>query len=281
MNAYFNATGNNPSINDFASKFNTYSSQLERSIDQAQGVPAQVDTTIIQNVKANTVNVSTALAQVNDAIQDAVNSTRGALNQAVGISNGAASSAQEAAPIGLRLINDARQYAGQVYGNNGLTCSGLILQIAKAENLTIPDVPIGTPHSTPYWFAHGLGNDFARIYSNEVTLGDIIDDEIDRTINLLPGDIIIGDADTPGGEGHAALFDSVIKINGHSYMIVFDAEKPSVGWCISFTSGDPTKDTGSPCDGFDFLGHSIGQHVAHFQWADYHEVKVFRAKTNK
>jgi hypothetical protein len=251
---YLGQTGKTGALGAFSASFFQYADELKESVAQSQAVPGQIDTAIISNLKPAVSNDVLSLNQI------------------------AADLASP--PAGIQLLNIAARYTGDPYVSHGMDCSRLVALAAKNANIPIPDVPLGIPHSTPYWFAHGLGDNFTQLAggSGGVTLARLIDAEINGSITLPPGAVIVADSDIPGAEGHAALFEAVLKMNDQHRMIVFDANGYPKWYSLSLDTGQTAEPDDVLADELEFPGHCVGPHLVGFQWAMSHRVKVFQPR---
>lgn len=181
------------------------------------------------------------------------------------VAAGSSSQASSAGTRGVQLLLAAQGYKGAVY-ENGMRCSDLIIAASKAVGLRLPQVPFaGGETMTRSWFLHGMGPDFQPIIT-KVRLSELAQKEDSGAVNIPIGSVIVTD-------GHAALFDGVIKVGGKWELITFDAND-SVGWSVSL-SGTPSST--DPNDKMlAFPGQQVGEHVTRLQWGSDRIVSVYQ-----
>jgi hypothetical protein len=170
---------------------------------------------------------------------------------------------------GVQLLLAAQGYKGAVY-QNGMKCSDLIIAASKAIGLQIPQAPSANGETmTESWFLHGMGPEFRAILT-KVPLSEVAQKEGSGAINIPIGSVIVTD-------GHAALFDGVVKVGGKWELITFDAND-FVGWSVSL-SGVPSNI--DPSDRMlAFPGHQVGEHVTRLQWGSNRIVSVYQPTGN-
>jgi len=179
------------------------------------------------------------------------------------------SQSSNAGTPGIQLLLAAQGYKGAVY-ENGMRCSDLIIAASNAIGLQISQVPSANGETmTESWFLHGMGPGFRAILT-KVPLSEVAQKEGSGAINIPIGSVIVTD-------GHAALFDGVVKVGGKWELITFDANN-SVGWSVSL-SGTPS--TTDPNDKMlAFPGHQVGEHVTRLQWGSDRIVSVYQPSSN-
>lgn len=181
----------------------------------------------------------------------------------------AGSQASSAGTPGVQLLLAAQGYKGAVY-QSGMRCSDLIIAASKAIGLQIPQAPSANGETmTESWFLHGMGPEFRAILT-KVPLSEVAQKEGSGAINIPIGSVIVTD-------GHAALFDGVVKVGGKWELITFDAND-SVGWSVSLSGAPSNTD---PSDRMlAFPGHQVGEHVTRLQWGSDRIVSVYQPNVN-
>jgi hypothetical protein len=147
-----------------------------------------------------------------------------------------------------------------------MKCSDLIIAASKSIGVQIPEIPNAKGETmTKSWFLHGMGPEY-RLILKDAPLSQIAREEGSGSINIPIGSVIVTD-------GHAALFDGVVKVGSDWQLITYDAND-SVGWTVSL-SGNPS--TTDPSDKMlAFSGHQVGEHVTRLQWGSDHVVSVYQ-----
>jgi hypothetical protein len=175
------------------------------------------------------------------------------------------SQASSANETGVQLLLAAQGYKGAIY-ESGMKCSDLIIAASKAVGLKLPQAPFASGETmTKSWFLHGMGPDFRPIIT-KVRLSELAQKEDIGAVNIPIGSVIVTD-------GHAALFDGVVKVGGKWELITFDAND-SVGWSVSL-SGTPS--ITDPNDKMlAFPGQQVGEHVTRLQWGSDRIVSVYQ-----
>jgi hypothetical protein len=128
------------------------------------------------------------------------------------------------------------------------------------------------------WFRYGIGPHFPQITGGDIgiPLRQLVDDYIAGKVDIPIGALIVAD-------GHAALFDGVIKIGSQMEFITYDAnfdkDHPS-GWRVSVLTGAATQGTAGQDDfgviQLKFGGQQVGEHATRLQWQDSTSVKVYQ-----
>jgi hypothetical protein len=166
---------------------------------------------------------------------------------------------------GVQLWRAAQSHQGAAY-EEGMQCSDLIIAASNAIGLHVPVGPLGKGETvTGNWFAHGMGPEFRAIVTN-IPLSEDAKKYGDDLIKIPIGSVIVTN-------GHAALFDGVVRVRGKWELITYDANDRR-GWTVSL-SGNPSET--DPTDRMlKFPGHQVGQHVTRLQWGSDRLVSVYQ-----
>jgi hypothetical protein len=119
-----------------------------------------------------------------------------------------------------------------------------------------------------------MGSQFPQIIGGDigVPLRQLMDDYMSNKVNIPIAAVIVAD-------GHAALFDGVVKVGPQMQMITYDANAAS-GWSVSVLTGAGTPGTDGPDDfgvvQLKFGGQQVGEHATRLQWNDTTSVKVYQ-----
>ena len=172
-----------------------------------------------------------------------------------------------------RVFVAARQYLGKPYGGaTGMTCDQLVWNAVLDAGVHLDRAPRPPLTVTGTWFYDGMGPEFKQVLGGDkgIALKDLATGIDAGTVTLPPlGSVLVTD-------GHAAVFSGVITIQGHTQLVLFDANN-SAGWSVTLAGvpipGDP-KDALASAQAFP--GHQVGEHVTRLQWGNEHAVKVFQ-----
>ncbi len=179
---------------------------------------------------------------------------------------------------GIRLLQAAQAYRGEPYNLNpelGTSCDVLVWKAARDAGLRLDRrVSKDGKTVTGTWFREGMGDDFEQVLGgvDGITLQELVEGVDAATLPIPIGAVLVAD-------GHAALFNGVVKVNGHWQLILFDANsQPS--WSLTF-QGVPVKgdQTGRPDIQIVFPGKQVGEHVTRLHWGLDKRVKVFQPRT--
>jgi hypothetical protein len=169
----------------------------------------------------------------------------------------------------LRMLLAAKKYAGTSYGHDGggMVCSDLILAAAADAGIHVTvAVPAGGTVTTG-WFAVGMGPEFRRV--DQSTSGLTLDElgsALEQPEFKIPlGSVLVA-------EGHAALFNGVVRVGNKTALSVYDAND-SDGFAVAL-SGEFVE-RADPAIGMAFEGHRVGEHVTRLQWGKNRRVKIF------
>ncbi|MGH9761929.1 MAG: hypothetical protein ACREDR_10270, partial [Blastocatellia bacterium] len=171
----FASSGPNKGVGDLGNAFFKYATALEKSVNDAQGIPAQIDAYIKSNQSGN------------------------------------------------QLLESAQRFQGIEY-KAGMQCSDLVIKASNKAGIIINNRPIGSNTMTQTWFQYGMGPEFRQILGGDSgeTLAQWSADEGGGKISIPLGAVIVAN-------GHAALFNGVVKVGGSWQIITFDANNSS-GW---------------------------------------------------
>jgi hypothetical protein len=277
--SFFAANSGSQDLANLAESACKYRDDVKASVDQAQSVPARLAAALRHEIATQSTSLLPQLQAAKTALHAVLESAKQIVDSTITSWSGVQKTADEAIPPGVALLNAARRHEGEEYGSQGLDCSGLIKAAANAAHIPVANAPSTAAHTSTYWFANGLGPGFEQIAGGDggITVASLINQEVSNH-SISIGSVIVADADSPGQPGHAALFDGIITVGGRPQLIVFDANAAGTGWCVSVTSGTATELGDGACDGLEFPGHAIGEHVTRLQWGTGHRVKVFRPR---
>jgi len=170
---------------------------------------------------------------------------------------------------GIRLLNAAQGLEGATY-KTGMQCSDLLITACHAPGVgvMVTTTPQDGATMTKSWFVHGMGPEFIQLFGGDAgeSLDQLAQDEGSGKIAIPIGAVIVAD-------GHAALFDGVVMVDGQWQIITYDANDAR-SWTVSL-SGTPSK-TDPEDKMLSFPGHQVGTHVTRLQWGRDHSVKVFQ-----
>jgi hypothetical protein len=166
---------------------------------------------------------------------------------------------------GIQMLVAAQRHENAAY-RKGMQCSDLIIAASKAIGIQITDVPSGRGETmTKSWFLHGMGPGFRPVVRN-VPLSQLAQAEGDGFVSIPIGSVIVTD-------GHAALFDGVVKVGNQWQLITYDAND-SAGWTVSLSGVPSPSDPGDQM--LTFPGHQAGEHVTRLQWNSKDVVSVYQ-----
>ncbi len=264
------AAGITPIANAWTAFYN-YSNDLERSVNDAQTVPAQIDAFIKSN-QAGVRLLSAAMNHQDAAYQKGVMDCSALIRMAateagVNVMGWYDLPFKPVPPVPFRPCDP----------KNGCKLTDTEEAAIDAQNAAIRaqkaafQKEMAATSLSKVWFDQGMGPEFRQIWGGTTggPLTQLAADEGNEKISIPIGAVIV----TPG---HAALFNGQVKVGTQWQIITYDANDAE-GWTVSL-EGKASKD--DPEDKMlSFPGHQVGDHVTRLQWGSKTSqvfVKVFQ-----